>query len=271
MREQQLSAAQQKSTSQPLQIIAPKPPPPLRYMPGPVSQFSPPFAGHGVPITSPPLDLDPNFHGTHHTPPSSSKFKFFPPETVEGFSQNQWRQEQQPPEVQHEFSHYQPNVSANNVDQPVPSVAPQPAQAFEVDKGKDHAVPQPVQAPDTQLAEWEIPESDEEMGESDDDEMFAGNREPELGLIVSERLQDRYNPFGIQPRTFGYHPDHTLAVYEPGPGNSPLNNKQIASVFWHFVNVTGPSISLYERHPFDGVSYYHGPQIKSRQHIWTCK
>jgi hypothetical protein len=241
------------------------------------------------------LNLDPAFQGVHPTPPSSSKFKFFPPETIDAFAQNQWRQEPQPQEpqwrqeqqpqepqwrqepqpheAQLEFSHFQPGISVDDATQYFPPAVSQPVQAFELDKGKDHASVETCQPPATELAEWEVLESDDdvEMEESDDDEMLSGKRETELGMIVAERLNARYDSFDTQPRMFGYYGDHNLAMYEPGPGNSPLNDKQIATVFWHFVNVTGPAISMFERHPFDGVSYYHGPQVKSRQHIWTCE
>lgn len=114
-------------------------------------------------------------------------------------------------------------------------------------------------------------EYDTDMAESDDEELSPQGAQSELNLIVSQRLNDRFNSFGTQPRTFAIHADRVMATYEPSPANSPLNDKQIAEVFWHFVNVTGPTISMYERHPFDGTTYFQGPQMKGRQHIWTCR
>jgi len=51
-----------------------------------------------------------------------------------------------------------------------------------------------------------------------------------------------------------------------------LNDPHTAAIFWYFVNMTGPSMSLYERHPFDPSPMFQGaPVPKARRHIWTCK
>ncbi|KAI4603144.1 hypothetical protein KJ359_005936 [Pestalotiopsis sp. 9143b] len=179
IREQQLSAAQQKSSSQSLQIIAPKPPSPS-YYPGVVPQF-----------------------GT---------------------------------------AYHNQNDGAG--------------------------LQQPVAAGWAEVDDEEY-EYVTDMEESDDDDMIVETRQVQLNSIVSQKLNDRFGYPGIQPRTFAVHPNHAMATYEPSPANSPLNDKQIAAVFWHFVNVTGPAISMYERHPSDGTSYLAGPAVKARQHIWT--
>ncbi|KAI0132752.1 hypothetical protein BJ170DRAFT_700503 [Xylariales sp. AK1849] len=272
LREQQLSAAAQKSTSQSLQIIAPKPPH-LEYLPGEGPQFSHAFPIQGAPMAPPPLGLESNFYGVQPTP-APSKFTFFPPETIDAFSQNQWRQDPQQVQPPLDFDQFPPAID-EHILRDVSLMSPQHPQVFGLDKGK---APMEVerQAQGPQFDDWGQPldEEDVSMAESEDEEPFSPRREPqlklnELGLIVSQRLNDRYDSFGTHVRTFAYHADHDLATYEPSPANSPLNDKQMASVFWHFVNVTGPSMSLYERHPFDGVSYYPGPQKRSRQHIWS--
>ncbi|KAI2624389.1 hypothetical protein GGR54DRAFT_629665 [Hypoxylon sp. NC1633] len=93
----------------------------------------------------------------------------------------------------------------------------------------------------------------------------------DLGVVAFQRFDQPIDMFGTQTRTFSaFAPESFLATYEPSPVNSPLNDKQIAAVFWHFVNVTGPSISLYERHPYDPTPIFQGQPIpKARQHIWT--
>lgn len=50
-----------------------------------------------------------------------------------------------------------------------------------------------------------------------------------------------------------------MATYIPSSKDSPLFNPQTAAIFWHFVNVTAPTISLYE-----GNGMYNGrfPLIK---------
>ncbi|KAK6085791.1 C6 finger domain-containing protein [Seiridium cupressi] len=276
VREQQLSAAQQKSSSQSLQIIAPKPPPP-GYYPGLVPQFSPVFPNQIPPVASSPLNYDPNVYGIQPTP--IPRFTFFPPETVDAFSQNQWRQGPPPPpplESQLEFQEFQQDRSQSNPLDTLPFQHQQiqlPVAGLDPDKNygnqslfKVQEQQQPNEWVEEDGGEFEY---DDEMGESDDDDIIIQRRQSELNSIVSQRLNDRFDSFGIQPRTFAIHANHVMATYEPSPANSPLNDKQIAEVFWHFVNVTGPAISMYERHPFDGTTYFEGPQAKARQHIWT--
>ncbi|KKA27351.1 hypothetical protein TD95_003202, partial [Thielaviopsis punctulata] len=59
--------------------------------------------------------------------------------------------------------------------------------------------------------------------------------------------------YSTQLRTFSRYADDTnvLKNYTPSMKSSPLNDPNTAAVFWHFVNITGVSMSLYERHPFD--------------------
>ncbi|KAI0387578.1 hypothetical protein F5Y04DRAFT_7692 [Hypomontagnella monticulosa] len=262
VREQQLSAAQQKSSSQSLQIIAPKPP--VGYqLPG--AQFNHVYPHQAS--ASPPMNVDPNGFGSQSGP---SKYTFFPPTTVDAFSsQNQWRQEQSP-----NFNQISP-VAPENFAQNVPPVVPQqsPINAY-LDKGKGPAEPEEIiQTTEPVFEEWEYPVSDNEsMAESDDvpiSERRGSLDLNEYGVVSFQRFDQPFDTFGTQTRMFAtFAPD--LATYEPSPANSPLNDKQIAAVFWHFVNVTGPSISLYERHPLDPSTIFQGQPIpKERQHIWT--
>lgn len=270
VREQQLSAAQQKSTSQSLQIIAPKPPQ-LGYLPGAIPPFNHVFPGQAAQVPSDPMNLDQNYYPT----PVASKFTFFPPETVDAFSQNQWRQDPQRLEPQLNINQFPSPPQEDILGDVSPTTLREPPQVSTFNEDPAYGG---VKFREPQYVEVQYPvyEDDEDasMDESEEDEPFPGRRESkielnDLGLIVSQRLNDRYESFGMQPRTFGLHADDILAIYEPSPGNSPLNNKQTASVFWHFVNITGPSISLYERHPLDRVTYYQGQDSTAKQHIWT--
>lgn len=270
VREQQLTVAQQKSSSQSLQVIAPKPPL-LGYHPSAIHHFNHVFPGQHGPAGSPPLNFDPNLpvYGMG-PPPPSSKYTFFQPETVDAFAQqNQWRQETQL-EPRLDLGHYSP-TNPNGHGTPI---VPQHGLP-ELDKGKAHAEAQGHKIVQTQFGEWSypVPDNDASMGDSDD-ELVPGSKQDsqivlnELGLIVLQRLNDRFDSFGTQPRTFTA-PDHVPVMYEPSFGDSPLNDQHIASVFCHFVNVTGPSMSLYERHPFDTTPYPGGTTLRPRQHIWT--
>lgn len=79
VREQQLSAAQQRSSSQSLQIIAPKPPT-VGYRQLPTHQFSHFYPGQVGPVPpQPPVNLAPNQFLSQRQP---SKYTFFPPTTL---------------------------------------------------------------------------------------------------------------------------------------------------------------------------------------------
>lgn len=131
---------------------------------------------------------------------------------------------------------------------------------------------------DEENAYW-YPDDDASMVASDDEEEDSDDEAQhlesnDLGVIVAKRLQNRpIDAFGTQMRTFSNFADaNVLATYVPSSINSPLNDAQTASVFWYFVNVTGPSMSLFERRPVDPTPIFQGqPVPRSRQHIWTCK
>lgn len=269
-----MSAAQQKSSSQSLQIIAPKPPS-VGYNHAGATQFGHVYPGQAGPVVSPPLTYEPQLYGPPQ--PVQSRYTFFPPETVDGFSHGQWRQEPPPDFNQFPVNHPRdhqgtaPNVPPHHHRQ---HEQPGPSQFRGVPVEFEHP-----QAPRPQFEEFGYPlyDDDASMGDSDDElvpVMQDSQLElDEVGLVVSRRLDQPNNFFETQARTFSFFAsDNFLATYEPSPMSSPLNDKKIAAVFWHFINVTGPSISLYERHPFDPSPLFQGqPVPKYRQHIWTCR
>ncbi|RYP90366.1 hypothetical protein DL770_003513 [Monosporascus sp. CRB-9-2] len=270
VREQQLSAAQQKSSSQSLQIIAPKPPS-IGYHPLGATQFTHAYPGQTGPVVSPPLNYEPYLYGPPQ--PVQSRYTFFPPETVDGFSQNQWKQE--PPINFTQF----PSNSQGDRHHVIPHKLSQQPGGSQQEKGKARADAEQPLSSQPQFEDFGYPiyDDDASMADSDDElvPVMQGSHLglDEVGLIVSRRLDQPSNFFETQARTFSFFAaDNFLATYEPSPTSSPLNDKQIASVFWHFINVTGPSISLYERHPVDPSPLFQGrPVPKSRQHIWTCR
>jgi hypothetical protein len=95
----------------------------------------------------------------------------------------------------------------------------------------------------------------------------------DLGIEVAKRLEPHHDLYGVRIRSFaGLADANVLDTYTPSSASSPLNDAQTAAVFWYFVNVTGQSMSLYERHPFDPTPMFQGiPVPKQRQHIWTCQ
>lgn len=123
-------------------------------------------------------------------------------------------------------------------------------------------------------AYW-YPDDDASMVDSDDDDLpdeMEHLQSNDLGVIIARRLPNRsLDTFGTQLRTFANFADANLLTnYFPSSSNSPLTDPKTAAVFWYFVNVTGPSMSLFERHPVNPTPVFEGrPVPRSRQHIWT--
>ncbi|KAI0489742.1 hypothetical protein F4859DRAFT_165063 [Xylaria cf. heliscus] len=245
VREQQLSAAQ-RSSSQSLQIIAPKPPT-AGYHQLPTHQFSHFYPGQAGPVPpQPPINLGPN---QYLSQPQPSKYTFFPPTTVDAFSQGSSKG----PTVVPSHPRGQPEETRTLVEaEPVQRVIEEPLEDWEYDFYDDDA----------------------SMGESDDEYLLA-RRDSQFsidgaGVITSQRLDHQYHMFGTHTRTFSTIGAETvLATYDPSPANSPLTDKHIAAVFWHFMNVTGPSMSLYERHPLDPSNIFQGQTPGLKRHGWT--
>jgi hypothetical protein len=74
-------------------------------------------------------------------------------------------------------------------------------------------------------------------------------------------------------RTFEHiNVPNMLSTYVPSSQASPLRDTTTARIFYHFINVVAPSISMFERHPANPSLLYQGrPVPQSQQHIWTCK
>ena len=114
-----------------------------------------------------------------------------------------------------------------------------------------------------------------EYGASGDWQVSYNNshlRQHDLGIAVV--LQAQQVGQDVHPRSFTSFIDRPdmLATYMPSPQSSPLNDSMTARIFCHFINVTGPSISMFERHPANPSLLFQGHPIpRSQQHIWTCK
>ncbi|KAK8042677.1 C6 finger domain-containing protein [Apiospora phragmitis] len=281
VREQQLSAAQ-KSNTQSLQIIAPKPP----WGHPVISPFDHVYNAqlNSMPLQSPPLGYDQNLCGLQQPPPTTAQYPYLTPESDHAFPQGQWRQGALPdPRVpqgapQLDFSPLSPTEYGAQTQSNVSSTAPRFASApldgripVQLESEASHDDQLPV------IGSQVLPISDDDalMGDSDDEGPIGKHdsttRLNQLGMIAAQRASDRFDMFGTQPRTFsGYADAGVLVSYEPDPANSPLNDPKIAAVFWHFVNVTGPSISIYERHSFDTtLASFQGHNVQARQHIWA--
>ncbi|KAK7981873.1 hypothetical protein PG996_009559 [Apiospora saccharicola] len=287
VREQQLSAAQ-KSNAQALQIIAPKPPP-LGYHPGVLSPFDHVYNPHlnPMPLQSPPIAYDPNLCGFQQPSATAAQYSYLSPESDHAFPQNQWGpgalpDQRLPQAASHlDFSLLSPTeyggASQSNASPTVPQCAGVPLHGGIPVKMESEASPD-AEIPVIGSQVPPVPDDDALMGDSDEEgplnKYHSARKLNQLGLIAAQQASNRFDVFGTQPRTFsGYADAGVLVSYEPDPSTSPLNDPNIAAVFWHFVNVTGPSISIYERHAFDHslAASLQGQNVQARQHIWAYK
>jgi hypothetical protein len=126
---------------------------------------------------------------------------------------------------------------------------------------------------------FDVSDDDIVMGDNDDSEVWQQEdildnhlRNNDLGIVVA--LQASQDNRGLSLRSFTSFIDrpNMLATYTPSSQSTPLRDQMTARIFCHFINVTGPSMSMYERHPANPSLIFQGaPVPKSQQHIWACK
>lgn len=105
-----------------------------------------------------------------------------------------------------------------------------------------------------------------------DDFSIEHLRNNDLGIVVA--LQASQETPEMRLRTFTSFIDRPdmLASYVPSPQATPLQDSTVARLFCHFVNVTGPAMNMFERHPANPALIFQGrPVPLSQQHIWTCE
>ncbi|KAJ9307952.1 transcriptional regulator family: Fungal Specific TF [Paecilomyces variotii] len=103
-------------------------------------------------------------------------------------------------------------------------------------------------------------DSDEEMSEQTQIESFN-----QLNLIMaSARHDERLRSF-----TTHLNEPNVLASYRPSMGSTPLNNPKTARIFMHFIHSTGPSISIWERHPTNASIRLGAVIPPAHQGLWT--
>ncbi|KAF9893809.1 hypothetical protein FE257_009979 [Aspergillus nanangensis] len=104
-------------------------------------------------------------------------------------------------------------------------------------------------------------ESEEEL----EDQIVTQNFN-QLNLIMASANRDEAELRSY--RTYLNEPN-ILASYRPSLGSSPLNNPKTARVFLHFIHSTGPSLSIFERHPIDPSTMFGTPVPAAQQGLWT--
>lgn len=109
--------------------------------------------------------------------------------------------------------------------------------------------------------------SDDEM----DIALGRGNRDPRMselgGLLLIQTEHDQGRSLMSPEHSLSY----MLATYQPNSLSSPLQDETAAHIYSYFINVTGPSLSMYEKHT--ALSPQHGRSygLISHQQIWTRK
>lgn len=94
----------------------------------------------------------------------------------------------------------------------------------------------------------------------------------DLGVVVALQARQDNRNLAIRSITSYIDRPDMLATYTPSPQTSPLQDPMCARIFCHFINVTGPTISMFERHPANPSLIFQGRPIpRSMQHNWTCE
>lgn len=104
-------------------------------------------------------------------------------------------------------------------------------------------------------------ESDEEVVEQAQTEGFN-----QLSVIMASATHD---DGALRSFTTHLNEPNILATYHPTLGSSPLNNPKTARIFAHFIHSTGPSLSIFERHPTDSSIVLGGSVPPAQQGLWT--
>ncbi|KAJ5124007.1 uncharacterized protein N7515_007832 [Penicillium bovifimosum] len=104
-------------------------------------------------------------------------------------------------------------------------------------------------------------DSDDEMGGQSQVEGFN-----QLSLIMTSANRDERQ---LRSFTTYLNEPNVLASYRPTLGSSPLNNPKTARIFAHFIHSTGPSLSIFERHPTDSSIVLGEPVPAAQQGLWV--
>ncbi|KAL3418253.1 C6 finger domain-containing protein [Phlyctema vagabunda] len=92
----------------------------------------------------------------------------------------------------------------------------------------------------------------------------------DLGIVVALQARQDAQEVAIRSYTSFIDRANMLATYRPSARSSPLDDAMTARIFCHFIHVTGPSLSMFERHPANPSLIFQGrPVPKSQQHIWS--
>ncbi|KAF7559655.1 hypothetical protein G7046_g4488 [Stylonectria norvegica] len=274
---------QGKPSQGPLPIIAPKPPSYVYQAPPPQSLHFGHFS-HGqhqpsMPSGSAPYNFNQNPQNPAAHPPYShphTHTRPHPPSAAHGHGHGHghglgppqpppnapipgYLRAQHPPR-QHMFTLPTAGQSSSSHDYAGPRPLPRPPGIVDTEPEEP-----PEGLPETW--EYDLPDDDASMGESDDE-----TRDPRelLGPMV-QQFNGSWDTNGTQLRAFStFARSDVLMEYTASAQISELKDPRVLAIFMHFIKVTGPSMSLYERHPFDhGDDDQFDVNSRGPSNLWT--
>ncbi|KAF2864469.1 hypothetical protein K470DRAFT_208460 [Piedraia hortae CBS 480.64] len=164
----------------------------------------------------------------------------------------------------------QPALSASGSFQPAVTNVYAPAMAFtEGDLYNTPVFTSDPMSPNHLLLEAAVERQDDDYYDvnSEDELEGADAQRPLDGIIMEHRMpMDDWR----MRRCDAFIGDGMLATYKPEWVANPLKNAATARVFAHFIAVTGPGLSIFERQPRNtSILFSHSPIPLSQQGIWT--
>lgn len=97
---------------------------------------------------------------------------------------------------------------------------------------------------------------------------LAGAAPSDLGLMVA--ISANQNDKNTRSLYSFLNEPNVLSTYYPAYAASPLLDPQTSRIFCHFVTATGPTLSIYERHPANPSIMFTGHPVPfSQRSLWT--
>jgi hypothetical protein len=154
--------------------------------------------------------------------------------------------------------------------QPLPTIyhyQPPPGQLPQQLRSHDQFIPHQIPH-QPQVIYMEDESEDYYDVDSDDETVDQSQAEGfnQLSLIMASANRDERQ---LRSFTTYLNEPNVLASYRPTLGSSPLNNPKTARIFAHFIHSTGPSISIFERHPTDSSIVLGATVPPAQQGLWV--
>ncbi|RMZ73313.1 C6 finger domain [Pyrenophora seminiperda CCB06] len=137
--------------------------------------------------------------------------------------------------------------------------------------GEDHV--SPTQVLDEAAVEYE--DNDYWDVQSDEDMFDAEPGEDEHAMLASKEFNnirrihlENFNELGIR-RYDAFLYDGLLTHYKPEYAANPLRNPKTARVFAHYIHVTGPTISIFDRNSRNPTLIFEDETPPAQQGLWT--